>query len=195
LLTPTFFPLSPLSPVPLCIYAAWAQEELAKEYEVRLNDGRVDAAGRLLVGGLNFKNYGTDEWEHCCPIYVVESVQKAEEMEKAEGAEEAEGSRAEGSGGEGSQTGPTKGVGGTAGTVSQVSTRILEHIPTSAISNSICFNAQGDTVYHCDTPTKQIVAYKYDCLEGVVTGTQGSICTRYYPIYITHTYTYTSDTI
>mmetsp|Transcript_30728 Transcript_30728/g.69719 ORF Transcript_30728/g.69719 Transcript_30728/m.69719 type:complete len:352 (+) Transcript_30728:91-1146(+) len=112
--------------------AAWMQDDLISAgYGVRLNDGRVDPFGRLVVGGLAY-DYGTEAWKDVHPIYVVEK--------------------------------------GAEGSNHSVSTRILEHVPTAAISNSICFNPQGTIMYHCDTPTKEIVAYKYDAARGVVTG-------------------------
>ena len=53
----------------------WMQDKLtANGYDVRLNDGRVDRAGRLVVGGINFTaiNDGLDSWEAVQPCYSVQ---------------------------------------------------------------------------------------------------------------------------
>jgi L-arabinonolactonase len=56
---------------------AWKQDELvASGFAVRLNDGRVDRAGRLVVGGINFTGIaqGGEEWTAVQPCYSVEAT-------------------------------------------------------------------------------------------------------------------------
>jgi L-arabinonolactonase len=41
-------------------------------------------------------------------------------------------------------------------------------LPKAAITNSICFSPDGDTLYFCDTPTRRIMACDYDGATGEV---------------------------
>ncbi|HEX7813510.1 SMP-30/gluconolactonase/LRE family protein [Dyella sp.] len=41
-------------------------------------------------------------------------------------------------------------------------------LPRAAITNSICFSPDGNTMYFCDTPTRQIMACDYDGASGEV---------------------------
>lgn len=64
--------------------SSWKQDDLLLSgYAVRLNDGRVDRAGRLVVGGINFTGIaqGENEWKAVQPCYTIESDNKDENRE------------------------------------------------------------------------------------------------------------------
>src|SRR5690606_31542399 len=47
--------------------------------------------------------------------------------------------------------------------------QVAKEIGRLSISNGICWSADGETMYHTDSPTRQVNAFRYDTETGVVT--------------------------
>lgn len=46
--------------------------------------------------------------------------------------------------------------------------KIKTHLSDLSISNGICWSLDGSTMYHIDTPTRQICAFDYDKKQGSI---------------------------
>ena len=104
----------------------WEQSRLRRDgFAVRLNDGRVNQKGELIIGGIN-ETWGDfkDEWKAVQPCYCVSMAPNTQR-----------------------RSSPT------------LSVSIIKSIPRAKITNSICFSLDGSTMYHTDTPTKEIRAF------------------------------------
>ena len=46
--------------------------------------------------------------------------------------------------------------------------KIKTHLSELTISNGICWSLDGSTMYHIDTPTREVCAYDYDKKQGSI---------------------------
>lgn len=125
----------------------WQQGKLtARGFDVRLNDGRVDGCGRLIVGGINLSS-SPDSWEAIHPCYVVSKAMHSNPAAAAAADAHESGEP-----------------------VDAVDVQLMREYPPARITNGICFSPDGQWMYHTDTPSKRIQAFRYSSSSGQIHG-------------------------